>query len=161
MDPPLPSILEQDGPQGTPACDPAGAAFPASSAAALGGRPCTSQAFLPRPGGPPLTPGPRGARSTPHLCCRQCRSCDVTPAPQLREHAVHLVHSPHQEAVASAPASRLLEVGLLSWVRGPTAVRRRLEHLAGRACRPRALHRRTEPPGWVAPSPGSDLQRGL
>lgn len=33
---------------------------------------------------------------SPHLCCRQCRSWDVTPAPQLREHAVHLVHSPHQ-----------------------------------------------------------------
>lgn len=31
-----------------------------------------------------------------YLCCRQCRSWDVTPAPQLREHAVHLVHSPHQ-----------------------------------------------------------------
>lgn len=31
-----------------------------------------------------------------HLCCRQWRSWDVTPPPQLREHAVHLVHSPHQ-----------------------------------------------------------------
>lgn len=49
-----------------------------------------------------------------HLCCRQCRSWDVTPPPQLREHAVHLVHSPHQYAVASAPPSRLLDVGLLS-----------------------------------------------
>lgn len=59
------------------------------------------------------------------------------------------------------PASRLLDVGLLSWVRGPTTVRRRLEHLAGRACRPRALDRRTQPPGWVARSLGSDLQGGL
>lgn len=49
-----------------------------------------------------------------HLCWRQCLSRDVTPAPQLREHAVHLVHSPHQEAVASAPPSRLLDAGLLS-----------------------------------------------
>ena len=40
---------------------------------------------------------PSGPRAqAPHLCCRQCRSWDVTPAPQLREHAVHLVHSPHQ-----------------------------------------------------------------
>lgn len=57
---------------------------------------------------------PQGSRVRLHLCWRQCLSRDVTPAPQLREHAVHLVHSPHQEAVASAPPSRLLDAGLLS-----------------------------------------------
>ena len=49
-------------------------------------------------------------RRVPYLCRRQCRSWDLTPPPQVLVHAVHLVHSPHQYAVTSAPSSRLLEV---------------------------------------------------
>lgn len=43
------------------------------------------------------------------LCLRQCLSCDITPPPQVRVHAVHLAHSPHQYVVTSSSSSRLLD----------------------------------------------------
>lgn len=43
------------------------------------------------------------------LCLRQCRSCDITPPPQVRVQAVHLAHSPHQYVVTSNSSSRLFD----------------------------------------------------
>lgn len=49
------------------------------------------------------------------LCLRQCRSCVMTPPPQVRVQAVHLAHSPHQYVVTSSSSSRLLEATTSSW----------------------------------------------
>ena len=77
------------------------------------------------PSGSSLPPAswssPHPGRRAPYLCRRQCLSWDLTPPPQVLVHAVHLVHSPHQYAVTSAPSSRLLEV----------CVRSCLKHQAG------------------------------
>ena len=91
---------EQDEPQDTIAQEPSGASAqrPARSLSLTWPMlppmedPSQPETQLPRHTHH-LLPHPTPA---PHLCCRQCLSWDVTPAPQLREHAVHLVHSPHQ-----------------------------------------------------------------
>lgn len=75
----------------------------------------------------------------PYLCRRQCLSWDLTPPPQVLVHAVHLVHSPHQYAVTSAPSSRLLEV----------CVRSCLKHRVGQGEKQQSASTRQSLHGWI------------